>query len=50
MWPALGALTGVEMSLGLAGIPHKKGGVDAAREVIAAHRTGGKQPVRQAAE
>ena len=46
----LGALTGVEMSLGLAGVPHKKGGVDAAMEVIASHRAGGKQPVRQAAE
>ena len=30
----LGALTGVEMSLELAGIPHKKGGVQAAMEVI----------------
>ena len=26
----MGALTGVEMSLALAGVPHKKGGVDAA--------------------
>ena len=30
----LGALTGVEMSLELAGIPHKKGGVQAAMAVI----------------
>lgn len=30
----LGALTGVEMSLELAGIPHKKGGVQAAMSVI----------------
>lgn len=32
----LGALTGVEMALELAGVPHKKGGVTAAMEVIAA--------------
>ncbi len=31
----LGALAGVEMSLGLAGIPHKKGGVDAAMAYFA---------------
>lgn len=44
----LGALTGVEMSLGLAGVPHKAGGVAAAMEVIAAHRA--KAPMKQAAE
>jgi alanine-glyoxylate transaminase/serine-glyoxylate transaminase/serine-pyruvate transaminase len=32
----LGALTGVEMGLELAGVPHKKGGVDAAMSYIAA--------------
>jgi alanine-glyoxylate transaminase/serine-glyoxylate transaminase/serine-pyruvate transaminase len=31
----LGALTGVEMGLALAGVPHKKGGVDAAMAYIA---------------
>ena len=34
----LGALTGVEMGLELAGIPHRKGGVAAAMEVIVASR------------
>ena len=45
----MGALTGVEMGLGLAGIPHKKGGVQAAMEVIAKHRSK-EQPMAQAAE
>jgi alanine-glyoxylate transaminase/serine-glyoxylate transaminase/serine-pyruvate transaminase len=30
-----GALCGVEMGLGLAGVPHRKGGVDAALEYLA---------------
>ena len=45
----LGALTGVEMGFELAGVPHKKGGVQAAMEVIASHYSK-KQPVAQAAE
>lgn len=32
----LGALSGVEMALGLAGIPHGKGGVQAAMDYLAA--------------
>ena len=31
----LGALTGVEMGFDLAGVPHKKGGVEAAMSYIA---------------
>ncbi len=31
----MGALTGIEMSLSIAGIPHKKGGVDAAMSYLA---------------
>lgn len=31
----MGALTGIEMSLAISGIPHKKGGVDAAMEYLA---------------
>ena len=31
----LGTLAGVEMGLALAGVPHKKGGVDAAMEYLA---------------
>ena len=31
----LGALAGVEMGLGLAGVPHKRGGVDAAMAYFA---------------
>jgi len=31
----LGALSGVEMSLGIMGVPHKKGGVQAAMEYLA---------------
>ena len=45
----MGALTGVEMGLSLAGIPHKKGGVLAAMEVITSHR-GKSQPMALAAE
>lgn len=33
----LGALAGVEMSLGLAGVPHRTGGVQAAMEILAGH-------------
>ncbi len=33
----LGALTGVEIGLELAGVPHKKGGVQAAMAYIADH-------------
>ena len=45
----MGALSGIEMGFEVAGIPYKKGGVQAAMEVIAAHYTN-KQPVQQAAE
>ena len=31
----LGALAGVEMGLGLAGVPHRKGGLTAAMEFLA---------------
>jgi alanine-glyoxylate transaminase/serine-glyoxylate transaminase/serine-pyruvate transaminase len=31
----MGALTGIEMSLSIAGIPHRKGGVDAAMAFLA---------------
>ena len=43
----LGALTGVEMGLELAGVPHKKGGVEAAMAVIAGCMN--KQPCAEAA-
>jgi alanine-glyoxylate transaminase/serine-glyoxylate transaminase/serine-pyruvate transaminase len=43
----LGALTGVEMGLGLAGIPHREGGVQAAMTYLAAMA---KTPARAAAE
>jgi alanine-glyoxylate transaminase / serine-glyoxylate transaminase / serine-pyruvate transaminase len=43
----LGALTGVEMGLGLAGIPHREGGVQAAMTYLAATA---KTPARAAAE
>jgi alanine-glyoxylate transaminase/serine-glyoxylate transaminase/serine-pyruvate transaminase len=42
----LGALAGVEMGLSLAGVPHRKGGVQAAMDYL----TGGQAPVRAAAE
>ena len=45
----MGALAGVEMSFEIAGIPYKKGGVQAAMDVIAFHH-GNAQPVAQAAE
>ena len=35
----LGTLCGVEMGLGLAGVPHRKGGVDAAMEYLTAERS-----------
>jgi alanine-glyoxylate transaminase/serine-glyoxylate transaminase/serine-pyruvate transaminase len=43
----LGALTGVEMGLGLAGIPHREGGVQVAMTYLAA---AAKTPARAAAE
>ena len=45
----MGALAGVEMGFEVAGLPYRKGGVQAAMDVIASHHTN-KQPVRQAAE
>jgi len=42
----LGALAGTEMALGLAGVPHKKGGVQAAMDYIVAAAV----PARAAAE
>jgi alanine-glyoxylate transaminase/serine-glyoxylate transaminase/serine-pyruvate transaminase len=36
----LGALAGVEMGLGLAGVPHRKGGVQAAMDYLADPRAG----------
>ena len=43
----MGALAGTEMALALAGIPHKKGGVQAAMDyLISAHA----HPTRAAAE
>lgn len=36
----MGALSGVEMGLGLAGIPHQKGGVTAAMDVLTSARSG----------
>ena len=45
----MGALAGVEMGFEVAGIPYKKGGVQAAMDVIASHYTN-KQPIAQAAE
>jgi alanine-glyoxylate transaminase / serine-glyoxylate transaminase / serine-pyruvate transaminase len=42
----LGALAGVEMGLGLAGVPHRKGGVQTAMDYLAGAQT----PVRAAAE
>ena len=43
----LGALAGVEMGLGLAGVPHRKGGVQAAMDYLMSAAT---DPVRAAAE
>jgi alanine-glyoxylate transaminase/serine-glyoxylate transaminase/serine-pyruvate transaminase len=45
----MGALAGVEMGFELAGIPYKKGGIQAAADVIASHYTKS-QHVAQAAE
>ena len=42
----LGALAGVEMGLALSGVPHRKGGVQAAMDYFA----GGANPARAAAE
>ncbi|MCH7936944.1 MAG: aminotransferase class V-fold PLP-dependent enzyme [Proteobacteria bacterium] len=47
-----GTLAGVEMGLGLAGVPHAKGGVDAALEYLAnpdAAESAGSQPARASA-
>jgi alanine-glyoxylate transaminase/serine-glyoxylate transaminase/serine-pyruvate transaminase len=38
----MGTLAGVEMGLELAGVPHRKGGVQAAMEVLAASAKGAK--------
>jgi alanine-glyoxylate transaminase / serine-glyoxylate transaminase / serine-pyruvate transaminase len=43
----MGALTGVEMSLEIAGVPHKKGGVAAAMSYLASAMN---QPIKMAAE
>jgi len=43
----LGALAGTEMALSLAGVPHKKGGVQAAMDYLTEAARG---PVRAAAE
>ena len=43
----VGTLGGIEMGLGLAGVPHRKGGVQAAMDYLAEAARG---PVRQAAE
>ena len=45
----MGALSGVEMGFAAAGIPYKKGGVQAAMDVIIAHHAKA-QPIAQAAE
>ena len=45
----MGALAGVEMGFEVAGIPYKKGGIQAAADVIASHHTK-RQHVAQAAE
>jgi alanine-glyoxylate transaminase/serine-glyoxylate transaminase/serine-pyruvate transaminase len=38
----LGTLAGIEMGLGLAGVPHQKGGVDAAMACLAQPAAGSK--------
>jgi len=43
----LGALAGTEMALSLAGIPHRKGGVQAAMDYMVSAHAG---PARAAAE
>ncbi len=45
----MGALAGVEMGFEIAGIPYRKGGVQAAMDVIASHH-GNAHPIAQAAE
>jgi alanine-glyoxylate transaminase/serine-glyoxylate transaminase/serine-pyruvate transaminase len=40
----VGALAGVEMALGLAGVPHQKGGVQAAMDHLAATAPAARQP------
>ena len=44
----MGALAGIEMGFDLAGVPYKKGGAQAAIDVIARHHA--KEPIAQAAE
>ena len=45
----LGTLAGVEMSLEIAGVPHKKGGVAAAMEYLTAASARQAQPAQRAA-
>ena len=45
----MGTLAGVEMGLGLAGVPHKKGGVDAAMQYLASPKTAASTKTRAAA-
>ncbi len=45
----IGALSGIEMGFEVAGVPYKKGGVQAAMDVIASHHARA-QPIAQAAE
>jgi len=45
----LGTLGGVEMGLEVAGVPHSKGGVQAAMDYLAAEAVG-THPLREAAE
>jgi len=45
----MGALSGVEMGLAIAGVPHKKGGTQAALDYLAQHSPY-RQPARAAAE
>ncbi len=44
-----GTLAGVEMALGLAGVPHRKGGVQAAMDSLAASAPKAARPERAAA-
>jgi alanine-glyoxylate transaminase / serine-glyoxylate transaminase / serine-pyruvate transaminase len=44
----LGTLCGVEMGLGAAGVPHRKGGVDAAMEYLAGAEQAQKKPAKAA--
>jgi len=41
-------LAGVEMGLGAAGVPHRKGGVDAAMDYLGGNRQGAREPARVA--